>query len=764
MNTTAAGDPASGPRAKCDQVIFECISKAAEIIVASRGGGTDNPNSQSYASSYNPQQQQQHPSPPSSSTRFNLTLAENQALRSILQRWRRALHLPIRLDVYYQHEDDQNKRELLERWCLGYVQNPPDGTGAAFWPPQQDHIVQLRHVCKKIVIWLRTLYCFTKLLPATAFMNAKMQTILQQRGGSHNQKVPSLGFSLYAVSEDMDDITQLQEQGFSYQAQPAPPLTTPYGQLSFQVLYAKAETTQRLLPKPQPAFTPTQTIPIAINENNTYHQTAHDRMALPHHQRSDNRLEAKGIPQTAPAHFQYLSSEEGIRRPPPAAPEPQQNTYNPSYFTGRERTNSDEPGRQVGALTQQHGILQRRHTTIGDEASKTPTIAVPKGEEPQRVRSGLSLALMLDDQEKEKAATATSEGSSKQTDANSHNQDVSQAAEKRRAALHQMPPHLHQQQQQQQNSVSPNPNQVPNHSKEYGYAYNNHIPNQLSSTPPSAYPEARSASPSTGMLGTTPPLGVLYLNNPGSVPKSQHIPSSATTPPTLGNFIPPRNNSAGSVTPPFAQRPLGFASDATYPQQVSLPLAQHLPQDGESNQVDLPQLSSLDMLHHSPFHFIGGANTSGGISMLSSLSGGAAIAGSDAASLFYNHAAADSMRKSGVVEPMEDFEEMPFAVEDASPEPAASASFLASSAAVASFAQKCSTHQRLELFDKPQQQSLHTAQEGGSGGGDPVMDDLANQLADFQAFGASLQLGTAGPQELDNAAAASTSTPISLRS
>ena len=92
-----------------------------------------------------------------------------------------------------------------------------------------------------------------------------------------------------------------------------------------------------------------------------------------------------------------------------------------------------------------------------------------------------------------------------------------------------------------------------------------------------------------------------------------------------------------------------------------------------------------------------------------------------------------------------------------------SASFLASSAAVASFAQKCSTHQRLELFDKPRQEGLSATQESG-GGGDPAIDDLATQLADFQAFGASLQLGTAGQQELDNPAAASTSTPTSLRS
>ena len=51
--------------------------------------------------------------------------------RSILQRWKRTMHVPLRLDVYYQHpqvegSEKAGERELLERWCLEYA---PTGTG-----------------------------------------------------------------------------------------------------------------------------------------------------------------------------------------------------------------------------------------------------------------------------------------------------------------------------------------------------------------------------------------------------------------------------------------------------------------------------------------------------------------------------------------------------------------------------------------------------------------------------------------------------------
>jgi hypothetical protein len=130
MSSSSSG--ASGPRAKCDQVIFEAIAKAAEIIVYARSPTLH--------------------ATPILSARFNLQVPEIPEIRQSLQHHRHSLHLPLRLDVYANHV-------LVERWSLEYLQQQSQ-------PLFGDPIVQLRQVCKKLVIWLRTLYCWTRMLPA----------------------------------------------------------------------------------------------------------------------------------------------------------------------------------------------------------------------------------------------------------------------------------------------------------------------------------------------------------------------------------------------------------------------------------------------------------------------------------------------------------------------------------------------------------------------------------------------------------------------
>ena len=831
INTTASA-PTTGPRAKCDQVIFEALAKATEIIVSSRGGG----NSLNHQPS---QQQQQHvfggvfqsrastDPVPTTSSRFNLTIPENIGLRGILQRWRRALHLPIRLDVYYEHED--NRRELLERWCLEYV------IGDAFWRDQHnamlsknssDPIVQLRHVCKKIVIWLRTLYCFARLLPSSAFLSAKMQSTAVgggMRGAPYTDNATnstpssrlSVGFSLYAVSEDSADVAQLKEQGFLHQVQPSSAVSTPYGELSWQVLYAPSNTVERLVPRTansagkilRPATS--QAIPIAGGgrggvQNHLSNHFDGAAAACPANISEPGMLVQGGVPQSAPAHMHTHLMHERTRADYRQTSDrnrysavPQQNTYNPSFFTERNRRLSDDHVKQKQQHQRPippHGLLQRRHTSgqeIVEGYSTNDSTTMEKGGQPQRVRSGLSLALMMSENNNEDmnngdpSAAHTTTNAANNTE---NNHDADTAAEKRRAALHQMPPHL----QQQQPPVA-----TRSMSNEYGYAYNNHIPWQklrseagqpgdgpssearVSTVRNQPTPPAIATSP---LLGTTPPSGAFLGSvDPNVTPPPQLI--------SLGSLIPPRNASAG-VAPPFATRPPGFAQDhyvisssgaaaassaGAQVQQQDIPQRQ-LQRDAEKD----PQLTSLDMLHHSPFLF--GPHHGG--SMLSSLSGGAGVFGSEATSLFYNSVGAD-FRKSatgGITSalPSEEYEEMPFAVDQSltennaplsSPSASSSSHILASSAAVASFAQKCSMHQRLELFDQAPPPCSENGDgkgaEGGTKGMDQDINQLADQLADFRSFGASLRLSTGtvppGAGEVENATTTSSSTPISLR-
>ena len=207
--STWRSSPDTGPRAKCDQVVYEAIAKAAEIIVHARC----------------PLAAAQK----ASSSRFNLHVPELDAVRSSLQRWRRSLHVPLRLDVYYQHDD---RRELLERWCIEFT---PSSVHFGAECANPDPIVQLRHVCKKIVIWLRTLYCMARLLPA------------HQLYAYHK-----LSYDIH-VLEEWQDVPQFKHDTL-------PPVPTPYGPLQWKVWYAPS--VRRFLPTRK-----TQPIPVATRPN-----------------------------------------------------------------------------------------------------------------------------------------------------------------------------------------------------------------------------------------------------------------------------------------------------------------------------------------------------------------------------------------------------------------------------------------------------------------------------------------------------------------
>ena len=70
---------------------------------------------------------------------FNIIINQSYLYRSTLQRWKQSLHVPLRLDVYYQYVEPSNnkngeaesapqnvRRELLERWCIDYIASKPN--------------------------------------------------------------------------------------------------------------------------------------------------------------------------------------------------------------------------------------------------------------------------------------------------------------------------------------------------------------------------------------------------------------------------------------------------------------------------------------------------------------------------------------------------------------------------------------------------------------------------------------------------------------
>jgi len=688
--------PDNGPRAKCDQVVFEAIAKAAEIIVAARGGASEN-------------------SPGSSNgSRFNLQVPEIAGVRSILQGSRRALHVPLRLDVYYQHNDEKGeRRELLERWCLEYVPCRIETFLEREGHLTQDPIAQLRHVCKRVVIWLRTLYCWSRLLPAQAF-----------RSANSNSNYNPIGFSLY-VSDGSDDVNDLvANQGFRSQQQPAS-VVTPYGELGWRAIYVDKTVVERLLPQghatKSPLWAPrvsTAARPIPIQKGST--GSVHSTNAI----NSDRRI----VPQTAPAHM--VDAE--WHKPEKRQQFPQQ-SYDPSHFQRRSQSTIDSHGHAPD--------LHRRHTTLGDEIdpSSMTNGSGSSDKPPERVMSGLSLALMMSDERGEQGR---------------HTQGLDPAAtEKRRAALHQMPPHL----VEHQIVSSPGTSrkmQRPSGQGEYGYAYNNHIPWQkihpsstnatLGRSPGDAY-DGRMLSTSPSALVSTPPSGACFLG-PGTTP-----------PVSSGQLIPPRS----SMTPPFAPRPTGFAQEP--PMQFLSPTVEHPEQAQRLRpQNPIPPLSSLDLLHSSPFQQPQQGSFVSSFSLAPPVGTDSAVMmnSGDLRRSLWSATAGSAIVPSSTQD--EDFEEMPFAVDISSASHAEvnmNSSQLGASATVASFAQKCAPSNRLKMFESGMESLQERQQQQHP---DDMVSSLADQLAEFRSFGASLHISINGTAS-EHDQGSSSSAAISLR-
>ena len=359
-------------------------------------------------------------------------------VRSILQRWKRALHVPLRLDVYYQHAD--SRRELLERWCLEYAPKTsnsyPTGNNGPLINQSADPIVQLRQVCKQIVIWLRCLYCWSRMLPAQALR-------------SQNTQNNAIGFSIYVVSEGNDDVSSLvSQQGFSSQSQPHS-VVTPYGELGWKVFYAPKNAVQRLIPEVPPY---SQAMNIPTNRTSSQPIPMRSQQYQQHQQHQQQ--------QQSQAQSFHPSRELTRRDSTPlttiarSAPQNTGRTY--------QRSKSDISGGADHAgtlddleLNQQqpvspHHLQQNKVQGIGWTANDST-------DPPTKNLSALSLAMMtLSDHDD--ASTTNGNESTTKFAANA------EAAEKRRAALHHAPPHL-------PSSPGLNRKSPLGTAGEYGYAY-----------------------------------------------------------------------------------------------------------------------------------------------------------------------------------------------------------------------------------------------------------------------------------------------------
>ena len=228
-----------GPRSKCDQVIFEFISKTTEIIVRSRCQ-VSGPQSTEEAGS---------------NARFNFAICPVEKVRTSLQPWKHSLHVPLRVDIFYSHypfEKKNQERILLERWCIDYVSNhefdEQHQNNSATTSDNTDMISQLRQLCKKIMIALRIIYCKARILPAYQLHCYLTQGIplgiqrSQERGRLLQQLQqhpgqPSIGYTFYAASNHHDDAADSYLQRNQFQQDAFRAIPSPYGTLQMSVWY-----------------------------------------------------------------------------------------------------------------------------------------------------------------------------------------------------------------------------------------------------------------------------------------------------------------------------------------------------------------------------------------------------------------------------------------------------------------------------------------------------------------------------------------------
>lgn len=250
-NTNATAVPLIGPRGKCDQVVFEAMTKACEIIIRGRCTDLELKSTSTATGRGNGSS--------SSSSRFNIQVDEVPSVRSILQTWKRALNIPLRLDIFYEYTDTSAggeggvQRELLERWCIDYknVNNVMmsssssskimTGATTSSTTTPSSSSSQLRLVCKRIVVLLRNLHCMTRMLPGY-----RLQSLLDNSGNNsvgrdgilnhvHGNNLGIIGYSIYASDYAEPNGPILPSPSFTQQTFPV--VKTPFGQLGLCVMY-----------------------------------------------------------------------------------------------------------------------------------------------------------------------------------------------------------------------------------------------------------------------------------------------------------------------------------------------------------------------------------------------------------------------------------------------------------------------------------------------------------------------------------------------
>jgi len=527
----------------------------------------------------------------SSSSRFNIQVEEVPSARSILQTWKRALNIPLRLDIFYEYSDDTTngsgvQRELLERWCIDYknVNVVPLAssssskvmTGATKSSSSlmnnniNSSVSQLRLVCKRIVVLLRNLHCATRLLPAY-----RLQSLIDNGGGGGDgvlgMILPNntnnggssgiIGYSIYASDYEPNGPT-LPSPSFTQQAFPS--VKTPFGNLGVSVMY-------------DATLNPHQMVEGLVDrlrsEEDVWAQ--HQQQQQQQQQQQWQEGVGEGQQQFVTAHNDdsALRSSIPIPVPPETIPTPGQSSqlHNsavgrgdgnkrefgscpPTLLRGRSRSSSLGGAASAAAGGRSRAvsdlIITDYHASPAMRPKPSPAIgSIAGGGNEKRIMSGLSLAMMADEnsqQQQQQQYPATAGGMPLTPDEYSEQDDsVMQhpwGSLATRAAFHNPPPTYESPGVTDDNDPAAGgvTNNFFQYHGGYGYGYNGSQVQLNSEDPQSPFPPVGSAgSRANDGLSMSP------------------SPLMSTPPPHYSSWMKRRQSAVGTTTPSSLKENLG---------------------------------------------------------------------------------------------------------------------------------------------------------------------------------------------------------------
>lgn len=632
----------------------------------------------------------------SSSSRFNIQVDEVPSVRSILQTWKRALNTPLRLDIFYEYTDDANgggvQRELLERWCIDYknvnmhstlsssssssrvMTGATKSTSSSSFSMNNNinsSVSQLRLVCKRIVVLLRNLHCMTRMLPAY-----RLQSLIDNTGnggdndvigmihnhisyGSSSGMMGIIGYSIYASDYEPNGPT-LPSPSFSQQSFPS--VKTPYGILGVSVMYDATLNPYQLVESVVDRLRCEEEEEELWDEQQQRQQQWEECIDEGRQQQfvaTDNDVTLRSMPIpvppatiSTPVQSQVHNSgalllAQQLRRGDGSR---EFGSCPPTLLSGRSRSSSLGG---VGATGRTRAvsdlIITDYHSSPAMKPKASPSIGSRAGGDEKRIMSGLSLAMMADEnsQQQQQHPTTTASGMplspdecSEQDDSVMHHPWGSLAT---RAAFHHPPPTY------ESPGVTDNPvtdggvNNFFQYHGGYGYGYNGSQVQLNSEEPQSPFPPVGSAgsrandglslSPSP-LMSTPPPHYSSWMKrrqtaagtttpsslkeNLGDTQNSDQVDDDEDAPPfvnpTTLQTLPASGTLSAMPTSPssHANRHLEQASSS-----VGNSPQHHEPRNDSyrrqsSSSVLLPPVTSLDLLQKSPFTARGGGDGTGG--------------------------------------------------------------------------------------------------------------------------------------------------------